>query len=260
MDQQPEKMREDMEETRISLEQKLEALEGQVAQTVGTAAEAVQAARSAVSDTIEDVKGAVESVAETVQDTAATVGRTFNLRLQTERHPWLMFGGSIALGYCVGYLLPKPRRPAASTIFQAPPVPAYPVPPSAPLARQDIPGALGDNLPPQVEEPAQKDFLGEEVGKLKRLAIGSLLGVFRDLLVRELPTSLGQRVQEEMNAITTKLGGEPVKGPLVEDKPTTAASDRPKKVPEHNGGHNGGHKGQTSSVKHDRMRQGPPKK
>jgi ElaB/YqjD/DUF883 family membrane-anchored ribosome-binding protein len=260
MDQQPEKMREDMEETRTSLEQKLEALEGQVAQTVGTAAEAVQAARSAVSDTIEDVKEAVESVSETVQDTAATVGRTFNLRLQTERHPWLMFCGSVAVGCCAAYFLPWPRRPAASTAFQAPPLPAYPVPPSAPLARQDIPGAFRDNLPPQAEEPAKKDFLGEEFGKLKRLAIGSLLGVFRDLLVRELPSSLGERLKEEMNTITTKLGGEPIKDTLVEDKPPTPAPDRGKKTPEHNGGHNGGQKGQTSSHQHDRMRQGPPKK
>jgi ElaB/YqjD/DUF883 family membrane-anchored ribosome-binding protein len=260
MDEQPEKAREEMELTRTSLEHKLEALEGQVAETVGTAAEAVQTARSAVANTIEDVKEAVESVTETVQDTAASVGRTLNLRLQTERHPWLMFGGSIAVGCCVGYLLPWPRRQPASAAFQPPPAPSYPVPPSAPLERADMPWPHAENLPPQPQEPEKKSFLGEEIGQLKKLAIGSLMGLFRDVLVRELPQQLGQRLQEEMNAITTKLGGEPITEKLVQDEPQSQTSRPTKKGSEHNGGHNGGHKTQTSSVQHDRMKQGPPKK
>jgi ElaB/YqjD/DUF883 family membrane-anchored ribosome-binding protein len=253
MDEQPEKMREDMELTRTSLEQKLEALGGQVSETVGTAADAVQTARSAVANTIEDVKDAMESVTETVQDTAASVGRAFNLRLQTEHYPWLMIGGSIAVGCCVGYLLPWPRRETASTTFQAPPLPSYPVPPSAPLARADKPWPHGENLRPQPPDPEKKTLFGEEITKLKKFAIGSLMGLFRDLLVRELPQTLGQRLQEEMNSITTKLGGEPIQEKLLEDPPQSATS-------EHNGGHNGGNKPQKSSVKHDRMRQGPPKK
>jgi hypothetical protein len=189
----------------------------------------------------------VETVTETVQDTAATVGRTFNLRLQVQRHPWLVFGGSVAVGCCAAYLLFRPRRNLP------PQLPAY-QPPSAPLARED--------LPPPGEAERQKSFLREELGKLKGLAIGSMLGVFRDLLVRELPEALGRRLEEEMNTITTKLGGEPVKDKLIEDKPQalSAGGEREKlgrSTQGHNGGHNGGHKHKSTS-KHNRLREGPP--
>lgn len=251
MAEEPEKIREEMEQTRASLEQKVGALEGQVAETVGTAAEAIQAARTAVTGTIEDVKEVVETVTETVEDTAATIGRTFNLRLQAQRHPWLLFGGSVAVGCGVGYLLSESRRPSPGPTAQPPPAPAYPVPPSAPLERADMPRVPATNPPPP-GVPPQKSFLGEELGKLKKLAIGSLLGLFRDLVVRELPEELGERIKEEMNSITTKVGGEPVQETLLGDKPQAG-----KKVERGSHGPNGGHKGHKH---HPRMRQPPPEK
>ena len=261
MDEEPEKIREEMEQTRASLDHKIEALEGQVAETVGTAADAVEAARSAVTGTITDVKEAVETVTETVQDTAATIGRTFNLRRQAERHPWLLFGGSVAVGCCVAYLLPGPRRSSSGQAPQPPAAPAYPVAPSAPLERADMPLPPATNLPPQPEEPPQKNLLGEELGKLKKLAIGALLGMFRDLVVRELPEAVGERLKEEMNSITTKMGGEPMQETLLADPPPAAsAAPAGKKTERASHGPNGGHKGHKNPLKHDRMRQPPPEK
>src|SRR5438552_13806212 len=80
-----------MLETRASLAEKLETLEQQV---VGT----VHNATSAVTDTVASVKGAVQDTVEAVKD-------TFDLPRQVREHPWIMLGGSIALGYTGGCLL-----------------------------------------------------------------------------------------------------------------------------------------------------------
>jgi phosphate uptake regulator len=74
MDDSPEVIRLQMEETRASLSEKLETLEQQV---VGT----VQDARAAVTDTVETVKEAVHETVETVKD-------TFDIGAQMQRHPW----------------------------------------------------------------------------------------------------------------------------------------------------------------------------
>src|SRR5262245_55877302 len=98
-DEQPKVIRHQMEETRASLTEKLETLEHQV---VGT----VQGATSAVTETVENVKEAVaetvETVKGTVRETVETVKETFDLSRQVDRHPWLMVGGSVALGFLCG--------------------------------------------------------------------------------------------------------------------------------------------------------------
>src|SRR5262249_38838293 len=98
MDDSPEVIRQQMEETRAALSEKLETLEQQV---VGT----VKDARAAVTDTVETVKGAVH-------DTVETVKETFDVSRQVERHPWAMLGGSIALGFLGGRLYERLEVPA----------------------------------------------------------------------------------------------------------------------------------------------------
>ena len=75
MENEPEVIREQMQETRTGLAEKLEALE-----------ERVMGVATAVSETVENVKegveGTVESVKETVSETVETVKDTFNLRKQ----------------------------------------------------------------------------------------------------------------------------------------------------------------------------------
>src|SRR5260370_9935 len=80
MDDEPEVTRAQMDETRASLSEKLETLEHQVV------------------DSVQDTSNAVH-------DTVAGVKDMFDLHLQVQRHPWLIVGGSIALGYLGGYLL-----------------------------------------------------------------------------------------------------------------------------------------------------------
>src|SRR4051794_29513643 len=102
MDNEPEVIRQQMDETRTALTDKLELLEQQV---VGT----VQDATSAVAETVGTVKQAVQdtvqSVKETVHETVESVKETFDLKNQVERRPWMMVAGATALGFLGGYLL-----------------------------------------------------------------------------------------------------------------------------------------------------------
>ena len=95
-----EVIRKQMEETRSHLAEKLEELENQVSETV-------QATTEAVSETVGTVKETVENVTATVQETFETVAETFNLKVQTERHPWLVVGASIAGGCLLAQLIPS---------------------------------------------------------------------------------------------------------------------------------------------------------
>src|SRR5262245_5136733 len=96
MAEEPDVIRQQIDETRSSLTEKLETLEGQVRGTV-------REAKASVEDTIESVKASV-------QHSVASVKRTFDVRYQTERHPWAMVGGSVVAGFVIGSLVAGRRR------------------------------------------------------------------------------------------------------------------------------------------------------
>src|ERR1700730_10040165 len=90
MKEEPEAIRQHIDETRSSLTEKLETLESQVRGTV-------QGARATVEETIEAVKG-------TVQDTVRSVKRTFDVNYQVEQPPWTMVGCPLLAGCILGSL------------------------------------------------------------------------------------------------------------------------------------------------------------
>ena len=92
MDDTSEVIRQQMDEIRSQLSDKLESLEHQVSDTVQSTGTAVNATVSAVQDT-------VETVTEAVRDAVHSVSNAFDIRRQVDRHPWLVLGGSVALGY-----------------------------------------------------------------------------------------------------------------------------------------------------------------
>jgi hypothetical protein len=141
MDNQPEVTREDLDETRASLSEKLETLEQQVVHSV-------HGATNAVNETVASVKDAVH-------DTVATVKETFDLPLQVRRRPWVMVGGSIALGYFGCYLLRRrdSDRPGAKRWSQ----PAFPDGPQTAHHRNgDINGYCSMEEAP-TQKPVQED-------------------------------------------------------------------------------------------------------
>jgi len=200
-----------MEETRSNLAEKLEALENQVSSTV-------EEATSAVSETVEAVKETVENVTESVEETVHSVGQWFDLRLQTERHPWVVFGGSVALGCLAAQLFGRGRHEHEESQPHDGNWSALSSSASQPSER------TWERRPePSFQQPAhsessgngQKSWFWDEMNRVKGLAVGALMGVVRDLAARGLPGALGQRVAEEVDHLGSSLGGETIRGPVL---------------------------------------------
>ena len=244
MADETEVIRERMEETRNDLSDKLEQLEQQVMDTVQGATsavtETVQNATDAVSDavqsakdvvdsvkdsvegTVESVRGAVEgtvdSVNQTMHDTYESVKQTFDVPRQVERHPWLMVGGAVAVGFVAGSLLPhapvvtrtvgrmaESFRPTAQRFTSAAASTAGAVGAAASTAGSWL-GTL-------------EGMFGPELNQVKELAIGALLGMVRDSAVQAAPETMRDQVREIIDGITSKLGGKPVEGPVLGPRP-----------------------------------------
>jgi len=190
-----------MERTRASLADKLDTLENQVLGTVQDATSAVantvHDATSAVTHTVEDVKSAVgsvtDSIQETVQSVKETVKETFDLHEHFRRHPWAMMGGSMTAGFLAGWMLsPSPRREEA------------PAPLSPPLQPYQ-------SLPPREQAASTNGAAGgpDILQKLKGMAVGTLMGVLRKMVLDIAPENLKADLTSFVDDVTVKLGGKP---------------------------------------------------
>ena len=90
MNDTPEMIRQQMEVTKFDLAQKMETLEQQVSETVQSTA--ANATAGAVQATVDTLTGAVQGAMQSVSN-------ALNVRHHADRHPWLVFGGCVALGY-----------------------------------------------------------------------------------------------------------------------------------------------------------------
>jgi len=205
MPDEPEVILQQMEETRSSLTEKLETLEKQVVDTV---ADSTTAVRDTVSNVKDAVRETVDTVKESVQETVETVKSTFDLASHAERYPWLFMGGAVTAGFVAGYcLLPASQRstldgtrgfgPADRTReFEAAHRPASPV--SYGSSQSSATGWLS----------GWTQQFAEEIDKVKSMALGVVLGLARDAVVKSVPEQLRPRVNEVANGITMKLGAE----------------------------------------------------
>jgi len=220
----PEVIRQRMEQTRASLAEKIEVLEEKVTSTVQEAtsavSETVNEAKEAVHETVETVKetvtNTVESVKGTVEATVEKVRDTLDVAAHVRNHPWTMFGGSVAVGF-LGGLLTGPsqrRRPAPYEPIGAEFAPEFVAEPE----REAVAGWTGAAEPAR-EQHSWWNWLnstfGSEIEKLKGLAIGTMAGVVRDLVGQALPENLKPMVTDMINNVTTKLGGETIQGRIV---------------------------------------------
>lgn len=227
MENEPELIRDQMQETRTALTEKLDTLQQKVADTVESITtpmtETVQTVQEAVSDTVDSVK-------ETVAGTVDTIKETFNLTRHVEQHPWPVMLGSVATGFVLGRLLPLPGGRAA-----------------APGADSVVAGmsraGKGHNgihqaleRPPQEEEAKEggmfsglaQAFQGE-LGKLTGLGVSVGVGLLRDLMTQSMQGEIGGRVKEWMDGLTEQLGAKPLAEPLVATEGQAEAHEEEKK-------------------------------
>jgi len=216
-----------MEKTRGSLTEKLEALEGQVSETVASTAGAVQdttqtvqetvtVAVDAVKDTVATVTDKVEetmaAVTDKFQETVQSVTETFSLRVQMERHPFFVIGGAVAAGIWLGTSF-GPSRETPSTIPSAFEPPPAPPPWSKPASRSN-----GASYSESESEPDAGGLWTSAISHVKDIGISYLMALVRDLAKRELPDVLGKRIADEVDALTTKMGAEPISGSLLPER------------------------------------------
>jgi ElaB/YqjD/DUF883 family membrane-anchored ribosome-binding protein len=223
MDNEPEDViKHQMLETRQSLAEKLETLEQQV---VGT----VQTATTAVTDTVETVKEAVQQTVETakasVRETVEAVKETFDVAEQVRKHPWIMVGGSAALGYAAGYFLHRTE----SARIRGYPVGVPSLSTLGPRPEAERNGGVGASKPQEAfsaqagSTSAAEGFIGGmaekfkgEIHKLKGLALGTLLSAVRDMVARSAPPQFASELAEIIDSATVKLGGQPIQGSVLD--------------------------------------------
>jgi hypothetical protein len=239
-----------MDETRKDLAEKLEQLEKKVTDTVSTVIDLVEKVPETVSTVTDTVQHTVEAVKDTVEDTVGVVKGTvastvrsvrhlFDIPRHVDRHPWLMLGGSVLLGFLGGRMLLPRRAPEALP----PPSPRPEPPPVAPFtpyyapAAESAEAARGQERPQEsaeerAEEPeAREGWLGrlgekfgDEIKQVKGMALGTMLGVARDMISQWVPDTLKQDVRSVVNKFTEDLGGKVFEEPILRGNGRSAES------------------------------------
>jgi ElaB/YqjD/DUF883 family membrane-anchored ribosome-binding protein len=217
----PDEIRQRIEETRSDLTEKLETLEHEVKDTVRGATNAVVDTVQTVRNTVE---GTVEAVKQKVEGTVDAVKQTLDLRRQVEHHPWAMVGGSIALGYLAGSVLPRPLRLTRTAIgggdlsSSGYPEPGMAAPAVERYREEDRFLGEGRDQPPI--EPSESSIwtnlaqqFAPEIAQVKQLAIGAALGLLAEQVKKALPDNLSAQIGTILDSVTSKLAGEPVPGP-----------------------------------------------
>jgi ElaB/YqjD/DUF883 family membrane-anchored ribosome-binding protein len=227
MDNEPEVIREQMDETRASLTDKVETLEHQVVQTVQEAACAVQETVATVKEAVHD---SVETVRDSVSCTIDNIKEAMNLQRQFDRHPWLLFGSSVLVGFVGGRLLGERETEAyeaehgtgSASLGNG----------RAAAGRESIREPAAMRVAAEAETRpswlgAMIESVRPELNRLRGLAVGTALGVVRDAVAANAPPQLGPKVCEVIDSMTGKLGGEVVAGPIIKkegsSRPATAS-------------------------------------
>jgi ElaB/YqjD/DUF883 family membrane-anchored ribosome-binding protein len=233
-------LHEEIDKTRSDLTEKLQTLEEQVRGTVLNATEKVgetiEQVTSTVQETVEQVKSTVGDTVETaksaVSNTMENVRQTFDLEYQVRTRPWTMVCGSLCVGLVAGALVGRQSRGRSlggyvSSSFRGL---GESLAGSASAAQRYVTGTRPEGEPPAANQgPSLISQLYHqfepEIEQVKGMAIGYAVGMLRDMLKEALP-ALRDRVEEVMNSATTKVGGQPVRGPVLQPTGEGQAHER----------------------------------
>jgi len=206
VEQEADQIRKQMANTRCSISEKLDLLERRVVDTV-------EGATHAVSDTVETVR---DSVRDSVQSMQANLDPV----RQANRHPWTTFAVCMGAGYAVGKVLEGGLAPRSAVIDQPASWP-HPSPSAEAASHASHPnnGATSAFMR-NVVQPLEPDLR-----RLKEMGIGMLFGVVRDFLHDVAPQPIRDRLHEVVDDVTRRMGGEPVKGSVLEGLRSGTKSD-----------------------------------
>lgn len=220
----PEQIRIQIEESRAALAEKLEALESRVSETVHAATTSVSEASAAVAESVSTAKvtvaETVDSVQAAVQGALNGIKQTFDISSQHQSHPWRMLAGAIAVGFLADRLVGGSSGTSTVARRQVPKVNHSVEAGEEPWMQQ-----IGTGRPQQaapLAAPPQDGGLkaliteqfGSEISQLRSLAVGTSLGLVRDVIADSVPVALRPQVRELMDRVTKKLGGQHVNGPI----------------------------------------------
>ena len=235
MDDEPEVIRQQMAETRSSLTDKIERLEQtvehKVQSTTAAVTDTVESVKEAVQDTVQTVKGSVRDTVDTVKctvnTTVETVKEKFDVRRYFEEYPWASFGAAVGVGFAGGVLLgtgARARGDRITDLHSRGEAERAAVPSHNGGTRKRSPAAAARTSsftasPSHADHGLVADVaskFGDELGKLKGVALGAVFGLVRDWISRSAPAEVGSRVGEVLDDVTRKLGGEPLRGNLLD--------------------------------------------
>jgi ElaB/YqjD/DUF883 family membrane-anchored ribosome-binding protein len=226
----------EMEGTRTSLTEKLEALETQLAGKVQAGADVVDHATEAAVQIVESVKETVQGVTDKVEEavhnvtakveqSVQSVTSAFDIRRQTDRHPWMVMGIAATAGCMLGSFLGRRSQRANA----APEPQPKSVKGSNGNGHSQYLASGGVERRASVKQASHlPDWVTEQMHRLKGLALGALLSAVRDVAKRSIPGTFGERIAEEIESFTTQLGAEPIHGPVFgEDGDAQPAQGQP---------------------------------
>jgi len=245
MENQNEQIMKQMEETRTSLTEKLEALETQLAGKVQAGADVVERTTEAAAHIVENVKETVHEVTGKVEETVSRVTEkvetsfdsvtdALDIRRQTDRHPWVMVGLATAAGCVLGTMVGRREETAVAAPI-AEPIRSHGVRP------KHVKGSNGHGQGGQPNGASaratgdessfwQQGWVVDQMNRMKGLALGTLLGVVRDMAKQSIPGTVGERIAEEIDNFTSHLGAQPIQGPVLperKDQPDASCLETP---------------------------------
>lgn len=226
MDREREIIERQMAATRTNLTDKIGQLEQSVKHTVGDAVDTVEHVREAVTGTVNSVtdtlQSTVQSVTDSVRGTVESVSDALDVSKQVQKHPWGMMAGAAAVGFVGGCLLSSQYQSSSGSNFATQPT----IKPTKTGNGRHAAGSSGGS-------PARflsSSLLGSSadwsplVEKLRGLAVGTALGVVKDLVSKSVPPALQREVNEVLDGVTTALGGHPITGHILPEDQGDAES------------------------------------
>ena len=146
-----------------------------------------------------------------------------------------MLAGSVAAGYVLSRLAPRRqsvnRAMTRSSEERFPPYSGN----GERLLDSNGSGSAASLAPASVAKPSVPDRglfseltekFAPEIQQLKALAIGSAMGLARDIIKQSVAPPLGQELAGVMDRLTTKLGGAPLSGHVPDVSPKRTSSSK----------------------------------